>query len=326
MSRYIRQTTLPEVGTAGQERLKAADILVVGAGGLGCPALQYLVGAGIGRITVVDPDLVSLSNLHRQTLFREDQTGQAKVNAAARTLMALNSNCAITPFATALTPDNASQLIASANVVLDCTDSFAVSYILSDACLTQQTPLISASALGFEGYVGGFCANAPSLRAVFPDLPQRAATCATAGVMGPVVGTLGALQAQMAITVILGLDPSPLGQLVSIDLRNFRMSNFRFDTAPEPEQKLGFITPNAITTTDFTVDLRSRDEASASSPDTALWLRFDDFNTSRPTPKAGQHAVLICRSGLRAWQAARILQTYWNGPISLVAIGDLPET
>lgn len=326
MNRYIRQTTLPEVGTTGQKRLQTAHILVVGAGGLGCPALQYLVGAGIGKITVVDPDVVSLSNLHRQTLFREEQIGQTKVSAAAQALHALNSNCAISPVATALTPDNASQLIAAVDVVLDCADSFATSYILSDTCLEQKTPLISASALGFAGYVGGFCASAPSLRAVFPDLPQRAATCATAGVMGPVVGTLGALQSQMAITVILGLEPSPLGQLVSVDLRGFRMSNFRFDTAPEPTQKLGFISINAVNSTDFTVDLRSIDEAGAPSPDTVLRLTVDDFNTSRPTPKAGQHAILICRSGLRAWQAARILQSYWDGPISLIAIGDLLET
>ncbi|MBL4769218.1 MAG: HesA/MoeB/ThiF family protein, partial [Rhodobacteraceae bacterium] len=165
MNRYIRQQILPEVGVAGQARLHAAHIVVVGVGGLGCPALQCLVGAGIGKITIVDPDVVSLSNLHRQTIFGENQIGQSKVIAAAAVLSVLNSECTIIAIDVALSPINAETLIAKADVVLDCADSFAASYILSDACLTQKKPLISASALGFEGYVGGFCGGAPSLRA-----------------------------------------------------------------------------------------------------------------------------------------------------------------
>lgn len=322
MTRYSRQEILPEMGATGQARLSAAHVLVVGAGGLAAPALQYLVGAGVGRITLVDPDTVCLSNLHRQTLFREDQLGEPKAQAAADALTTLNSDVAVTALPVALTPSNATALVADASLVLDCADSFAASYILSDTCLAQNAPLITASVLGFTGYVGGFCGTAPSLRAVFPDLPDRAASCDTAGVMGPVVGTLGAMQAQMALSVLLGMDPSPLGQLITVDLRRFRTSGFRFDGAPEPDDMLSFIAPDTITATDYVVDLRGVAEAPMTVTPTATRLTVADFTTARPAPTAGQRAVLTCRSGLRAWQAARALQGYWNGDISLIAMGD----
>ncbi|MBL4597772.1 MAG: HesA/MoeB/ThiF family protein [Rhizobiaceae bacterium] len=214
--RYARQEILPEIGAAGQAQLQSSHAVIVGAGGLGCPALQYLVAAGLGRITIVDGDTISLTNLHRQTLYREDQTGALKADIAVETLRRLNSDCALKSVPHALTPANAEALLADANIILDCADSFAVSYILSDVCEEKCLPLISASALEFNGYVGGFCGGSPSLRAVFPDLPERAATCATAGVLGPVVGTIGAMQAQMAIAQILGLKHAPLGQLVTL--------------------------------------------------------------------------------------------------------------
>ncbi len=194
MSRYIRQETLPEVGTAGQAALRAAHVLVIGVGGLATAVLQYLVGAGVGHLTIVDGDVVSLSNLHRQTLFREEDVGRPKVDAAAVRLRSLNADCRITTLQIPLDPANASALVTPSTLVLDCADSFAASYILSDTCRVAGVPLISASTLGFAGYVGGFCGAAPSLRAVFPDLPDRATTCATAGIMGPVVGMIGAAQ------------------------------------------------------------------------------------------------------------------------------------
>ena len=323
MTRYARQQILPEIGADGQAALAAASALVVGAGGLGCPALQYLVGAGVGKITVVDDDVVSLSNLHRQILFREDEVGFGKAGATVKTLQALNSDVFLTAVNEPLTPSNVEALIKGQNVVLDCADSFAASYILSDACLAANVPLISASALGLTGYVGGFCGGTPSLRAVFPDLPMQAATCATAGVMGPVVGTIGAMQAQMALAVLLELQPSPQGQLVTMDMTTYRSGGFRFDDAPEPDTTLGFITAQDIQENDFVVELRGE----APTPVTPNARRHDvtDFSTLRPMPNKGQRAVLTCRSGLRAWQAARHLQGYWDGEISLIAMGDQPS-
>lgn len=323
MSRYSRQEILPQVGPAGQAAIRAARVLVIGAGGLAAPVLQYLVGAGAGHLTLVDPDTVSLSNLHRQTLFRMDDIGQPKVDAAAATLQQLNADCQIDTLQAALDPANAAALIAGHTLVLDCADSFAASYILSDACLVAGVPLISASTLGFNGYVGGFCAGAPSLRAVFPDLPDRAASCATAGVMGPVVGLIGAAQAQMALAVLIGQTPSPLGQMLQFDMASFRASGFRFDTAPEPEAGFRFIAPAQIGPADVVIDLRDTQEAPAPVIPTALRMTNAQI-ADQAFPDTGR-IVFACRSGLRAWQAASMLRAKRGGEISLIACGDTPE-
>ena len=323
MSRYLRQQVLPEIGVAGQARIAAAHVLVVGAGGLGVPAIQYLAGAGIGRITLVDPDRVEETNLHRQPIYGA-ALGQPKALAAAEFLRALNRGVQVTPHVAWATPANAPALIADADLVLDCADSFAASYLLSDLCLAAQKPLISASALGLSGYVGGFCGGAPSLRAVFPDLPESLATCASAGVLGPVVGMLGALQAQMALAVVLGLSPAPLGQLMRFDLRDYRSASFRFDGAPEPVAPHRFIARADVTPDDFVADLRDAAEAPRAAAPHARRLTVDDFGTHGPLPAPGQRAVLACRSGLRAWRAADRLRAVWPGEIALLA--DTPDT
>ena len=323
MNRYERQMILPQVGEAGQKALHDAHVLVIGAGGLASPVLQYLVGAGIGQITLVDPDIVDESNLHRQTLFGQSSIGLPKVKVAAKALQNLNPESRITPIVDTLDPTNVSTLVGPAGLVLDCADSFAASYILSDTCLALNTPLVSASVLGLAGYVGGFCANAPSLRAVFPDLPGRAASCATAGVMGPVVGIIGAMQAQMALSVLLQLTPSPLGQISQFDAQGFRSSGFRFDTAPEPSgAQFHFIAASDITSNDFVVELRGIDEAPAPVTPTALRQTVNDFGPNGPKPGSDQRAVLCCKSGLRAWQAATLLNQTWDGQIVLAALGN----
>ena len=317
MSRYARQ--VPVIGDAAQARLAAARVLVVGAGGLAAPVLQYLVGAGVGHIRLVDPDRAELSNLHRQTLFRMADLGQPKAEAAAAQLAGLNLECAVEAIVHALDPANVAALCDGVTLVLDCADSFAASYTLSDHCAALGLPLISASVTGTAGYVGGFCGGAPSLRAVFPDLPARAGSCAEVGVLGPMVGLLGSLQAQMALAVLVGIQPSPLGQLITAD--GLRLGGFRFDTAPEPDWQPRFIAVSAITPQDFTVDLRAADEAPLIRPD-AQRLCATAFGPGGPIPLPGQRAVLCCRSGLRAFAAAERLHAVWDGPITLVALGD----
>lgn len=326
MTRYARQICLPEIGVTGQDALRAAHVLVVGAGGLGAPVLQYLVGAGVGRLTLVDGDVVSTSNLHRQTLFREADVGKPKADVAAKTLRALNADCVIDTVIAPLDPANVTSVVTPCTLVLDCADSFAVSYILSDTCKALDTPLISASVLEFSGYVGGFCQTAPSLRAVFPDLPDRAATCATAGVMGPVVGIVGAAQAQMALAYLTGQTPSPLGQVLSFDMRNFRSSGFRFDTAPDPTPDLSFIAASDISASDFVIELRGTDEAETPIAEHAQRLTVAQFADQNLTPNPSQRAVFACKSGLRAWQAATQLRSHWDGKITLIATGETPST
>ncbi|MGD9917336.1 MAG: ThiF family adenylyltransferase [Paenirhodobacter sp.] len=302
MSRYARQTVLPEIGAQGQARLAAARVMVVGAGGLGSAVLPLLAGAGIGALRLIDPDIVAESNLHRQTLFEMGDLGRPKVEAAAAALSRRNPDCAVTTRIARLDPLIARAEISGLDLVIDAADTFVTSYTLSDICQARGVPLISAAVLARQGHVGGFCGGAPSLRAVFPDLPAQAASCESAGVMGPVVATLGALQAQMALAVLLNLTPSPLGQLLQIDLASWRLSGFRFDGAAEPEEPGPLIlSPGEITPEDITVDLR-RGEAAPDDP-------------------AGRRVVFLCRSGLRAWHAARQLQRAGHARVAIVGEG-----
>lgn len=316
MSRYARQMILPEVGPEGQARLGATHVLIVGAGALGVPALQYLTGAGVGRITLVDADGIEATNLHRQPLYRMADIGRPKAEVAAEVMAGLNPEVRVTPLLDWLTPANAADLVARADLVLDCADSYAASYILSDVCFAAGKPLISASALGLEGYVGGYCGGAPSLRAVFPDPSGNGATCATAGVLGPVVGTLGALQAQMALRVLLGIAPSPLGLFIRMDA-DLRFSQFRFDRAPESPGPR-FIARADLRDSDLVIDLRPEDEAPVTATPDAL--RLPDYGATGPLPDPGRRIVIACRSGLRAWRAANRLTGRWSGEIALLAL------
>ncbi len=322
MNRYARQIILPEVGEEGQKRLSAAHALVIGAGGLGAPVIQYLAGAGVGRMTIVDDDLVDESNLHRQTLFRMEDLDQEKAEAAAMFARRLNPDVSVYPIVQGLGPDNAEMMVRGADVVLDCADSFAVSYTLSDVCLRLNKPLVSASALQMSGYAGAFCAAAPSLRAVFPDMPDNLQNCAAAGVLGPVVGAIGAVQAQMAVNILLGIDPSPLGQLVTYDARSFAFGGFRFNGAEEPDTAFPFIAPEAITENDFVAEMRPETEAPVPAVAHALRMNAADFTETGPRPANGERAVMCCRSGLRAWRAAENLSKHWDGEIVLVAFGN----
>ncbi len=300
--RYARQEVM--IGAEGQARLAAARVLVVGAGGLGVPVLQYLVAAGVGHIVLVDPDRVEVSNLHRQPIYGR-YPGMPKVEAAALEMAALNPEVVVEARSCRLDPTNADGLVSAADLVLDCADSFAATYVLSDACLAAGRALISASVLRAEGFVGGFCGGAPSVRAVFPELPERAGTCATLGVMGPMVGMIGAAQAQMALTVLLG-DRTPLGMLLRFD--GLRPSAFRFDGAVE-QGGFRFIAAQDVREDDLAVELRD-EEPVPFVPWAVREVRAD-----------GRRVVFACRSGLRAWAAADRLRRDWPGEIVLVAMG-----
>ncbi|WP_282158393.1 HesA/MoeB/ThiF family protein [Shimia thalassica] len=317
MTRYVRQIQLPDVGDEGQARIARARVLVVGAGGLGSPVLLYLAGAGVGHLTILDPDHVEESNLHRQSMFRMADIGRAKAVAAAEAIRALNPEVMVDAQTCALTPANAPRVVEEADVVIDAADSFAVSYCLSDACLAARTPLISASALGQTGYVGGFCGGAPSLRAVFPDLPQSGATCATAGVLGPVVGTVGAIQAQMALRVILASDPSPLGQVVSVDLARFQFGGFDFANSPEPVHSFPFLSKDMLKADDLVIELR--DVAEVADPIVPAAVRMTSYMLDDLQETKGRRVVLCCHSGLRAWRAASQLQSRGFGSLAVMA-------
>jgi molybdopterin/thiamine biosynthesis adenylyltransferase len=320
--RYARQIVMPEVGPEGQARLARTCILVVGAGGLGCPVSSYLAGAGIGRLLLVDPDRVEESNLHRQPLYRMSDVGRLKVEAAREALAAYNPGVEIEALALRLWPDNAAELVARADIVVDAADSFAATYVLSDACREAGKPLISASVIGLAGYVGAFCGGGPSYRAIFPEMPARAADCASAGVLGPAVATLGLLQAQMALLLALGLEPSPLGRVVSFDARRLAFGGFSFAGAPEPlAGSFPFIAPSQLAAGDVVIELRGVEEAPVAAAPDAVRLSVEEIDRLPLDEIDGRRVVLCCRTGIRAAHAAGRLAALGASDLALMALG-----
>ena len=318
MDRYQRQIMLPEIGVSGQQRLAKARVLVVGAGGLGATLLPQLAGAGVGFLRVCDDDQIEVHNLHRQTLFAMQDIGQPKAEAARRVLNALNPECEVDVLTLRLSGSNLHTALRDIDLVVDAADNFAITWLLSDACMARNLPLISASALGRSGYVGGFCGGAPSYRSLFPQLPSSAANCSTAGVMGPAVATMGAIQAQMVLSVLLGLTPSPLGCMVNCDFVNWRFNQFRFDDAPEPhEPSIPFIDTQMLTADDCIVELRSLEEAPVSVAESVqriLPAQLVDWQ-----PPASGRIVLVCASGIRAGRAAGQLMARGYTHLALIA-------
>lgn len=229
MNRYARQTVLPEMGQEGQERLKSASVLCIGAGGLGSPALLYLAAAGIGRIGLVDDDAVDISNLQRQVLFKEADQGKPKVEAAKTALAELNSECKIEAYHERFSAENAEALLKNYDVIIDGTDNFSAKFLINDACVKFGKPLVYGSILGFVAQVSVFWAgHGPCYRCLYPKSPSgHIPNCAEAGVIGAMAGIAGTVQALEAIKMLLGLDwckekslEPLLGRLWMLDARN----------------------------------------------------------------------------------------------------------
>ncbi|XP_063234110.1 adenylyltransferase and sulfurtransferase MOCS3 [Bacillus rossius redtenbacheri] len=230
ISRYSRQIIMPEIGPRGQLKLKAASVLVVGVGGLGCPAALYLAGAGVGRIGLVDYDCVELSNLHRQVLHSEASLGQPKVQSAADSLRRLNGAVRVDCVRTVLDGAGAPAVLAGYDVVLDATDNAPTRYLLSDACVLAGVPLVSGSALQLEGQLTVYGHDGgPCYRCLFPEPPPPGAvtSCGDGGVLGVVPGTIGVLQALEAIKLVLGLPGVLSGRLLVFDAADCSFRSIR---------------------------------------------------------------------------------------------------
>jgi molybdopterin-synthase adenylyltransferase len=221
--RYARHIVLAEIGGVGQARLIAARVLVIGAGGLGAPLLQYLAAAGIGTLGVIDHDRVDLSNLQRQVIHRTADIGVAKVSSARRALLDINPEVAVIAHDERLAADNAERIVAGYDIVADGSDNFATRYLLNDLCYRLKKILVSAAILRFDGQISTYKAwqgtGHPCLRCIFPAAPSEDAvpSCAQAGVLGALAGTLGALQATEVVKEILGIGRSLSGRLLMYD-------------------------------------------------------------------------------------------------------------
>jgi molybdopterin/thiamine biosynthesis adenylyltransferase len=237
IERYKRHLVLHDVGGQGQQRIKAAKVLVVGAGGLGSPALMYLAAAGVGTLGVIDDDRVSLDNLQRQILHDTPHVGTSKVASAEAALGRLNPHVVVEAYPERLTAQNALQIVSRYDIIADGSDNFATRYLVSDACYLAKKTLVFAAVGPFDGYLSTLKPHAraaddqpfPSYRCMFPEAPPpgTVANCAEVGVLGSVVGVMGALQATEVLKEIVGVGRSLAGRLLIYDARAARFSEIK---------------------------------------------------------------------------------------------------
>ncbi len=238
LERYARHIVLPEIGGAGQQKLKRARVLVVGAGGLGAPVLEYLAAAGVGTLGVVDDDHVSLSNLQRQVIHDTAAVGDPKVASAAAAIARINPNVAVEQHALRLDEDNVRALVAAYDLVVDGSDNFDTRYAVADACEAEARPLVHAAVGRFDGSVTVLMPHTtgedgrpnPSYRDLFPEPPPRdlVPSCAEAGVLGALTGVIGTLQALEAIKVICGIGEPLVGRLLLYDALGARFETVKY--------------------------------------------------------------------------------------------------
>ncbi|GAB1855944.1 molybdopterin-synthase adenylyltransferase MoeB [Flavobacteriaceae bacterium MHTCC 0001] len=230
MSRYNRHIILPEIGPKGQDKISNAKVLVIGAGGLGCPVLQYLTAAGVGSIGIINFDVVELSNLQRQVLFGTVSLGKNKATAAKERLQDLNSDISITTYPEALTYQNAIDLFNQYDIIVDGSDNFETRYLVNDACIIAGKPLVFGAIYKFEGQVSVFnYQNGPSYRCLFPTPPQKDAVpnCSDIGVLGVLPGIIGSLQANEVLKLILSLGNVLSGKLLCYNALNNHTSSLK---------------------------------------------------------------------------------------------------
>jgi thiazole biosynthesis adenylyltransferase ThiF len=237
IKRYARHIILPEVGGKGQEKLLNSKVLVIGAGGLGSPAILYLAAAGVGTIGIVDFDVVDLSNLQRQVIHNTERVGTPKVESARRTVEMLNPDVKVITYNTRISKENIMDIIKDYDVVLDGTDNFPTRFLINDACYFAGKPLVSAAMLRFEGQVSVFDfrikEQSPCYRCLFPEPPPPGLvpSCQEAGILGSIGGIMGCIQATEAIKLILGIGEPLVGKLLIMDAlsMDFRKVKLRKD-------------------------------------------------------------------------------------------------
>jgi adenylyltransferase/sulfurtransferase len=308
--RYSRHLSLPGVGIEGQRRLKAARVLVIGAGGLGSPSAMYLAAAGVGTIGLVDFDAVDLSNLQRQVIHDTAAIGTPKLESAAARLRGINPGLVLHPFATRLTSANALDILAGFDIVLDGSDNFPTRYLVNDACVLLGKPYVYASILRFDGQVSLFSAKeGPCYRCLFaePPPPGLVPGCAEGGVLGVLPGIVGSIQALEAIKWVLGIGETLTGRLLLLDALTMKTREIRLKK--DPECPACGITPSLTRLIDY-------DAFCGVAPDRSVRLEVSAEDLAREI-KSGQSPVLLDVREPYEWEIARI------GGARLVPLGEL---
>jgi molybdopterin/thiamine biosynthesis adenylyltransferase/rhodanese-related sulfurtransferase len=325
---YSRQLLLKEIGAQGQAALARARVLVVGAGGLGSPVLQYLAGAGVGCLGIVDSDTLDASNLHRQPIYALAQVGEPKAALAEAAVKRINPAVRVEAHALRLNADNALALIRGYDVVVDCSDNFRTKYLINDAAVLAQRPAVFASVYQYEGQLQVYQPHPrhACLRCLWPDAVADGVVgnCAEAGVLGPVPGTFGALQALLTLKILLHLPGQLDGELLLLDFMNFSSLKIKAPRRAECHAPAcAHIREIAHEDVDIEVVLRSLADAKRQGLE-VIDIRTTEEFAERPTPvrhipmpvllanpdeiSAGRQYLLVCASGKRSLAAARELR------------------
>jgi adenylyltransferase/sulfurtransferase len=325
---YSRQLLLKEIGVAGQAQLARSRVLIVGAGGLGSPVLQYLAGAGVGHLGVVDADTLDASNLHRQPIYALADVGESKAELARAAVMAINPRVVVATHATRFTADNALEMVSAYDVVVDCSDNFRTKFLINDAAVLARRPAVFASVYQYEGQLQVFkpTTEHACLRCLWPDATADGVVgnCAEAGVLGPVPGTLGSLQALLTLKILLGIPGQLGGELLLLDFMNFssvklKAPRRRDCTAPtcavirdipreEPGLEIALPSLAAAAARHFEViDIRTPEEVAA-QPTQARHIAMAALLANPEMLSSTGRYVLVCASGKRSSAAARELR------------------
>lgn len=331
--RYIRQTSLAEFGSDAQSKLQKAKVLVIGAGGLGIPVLQYLNAMGVGTLGIVENDTVDITNLHRQVLYDESDIGKPKIKAIAKKLATQNSETNLLLFDTFLNVENALKIIADFDLVMDCSDNFPTRYLVNDACVILNKPFVYAALHGFEGQVSVFnYKGGLTYRCLFPDMPDPAQIpdCNTNGVLGIIPGIVGNFQALEAVKVVAGIGDVLSGSLLIYDglkqyaykikfppiTENLRIKSlqksYAFDTCPG-HQNIAveeFINLLETNKTMQLIDVRSPDEFAQFHLEKSKNIPLDGFESGFGEINFSKPVYLVCQSGIRSMKALNILKNH----------------
>ncbi len=353
-NRYSRHLMLNEIGEAGQHKLKRSHIVVLGVGGLGSPVAQYLAAAGVGKITVVDHDVVDASNLQRQTLFVTAQIGQQKAACAAERLIAMNNEINVAAVAERFTAKNARDVCADANVLIDCSDNLVTRYLASDTCAQLGIPYVYGSIAKFEGMIAVFDADVgPCYRCLHPNPPAANAiqNCADAGVLGVLPAVVGSIQATEALKFILGIGKSLTGRLLTYDALRMSFSELRLPKDPncrhcgpnkipaatEPSsddaacysERMDQISVSTLSTKLVTekhqiqiVDVRSKEEWNIGHLQDSIHLPLPELEREFHRIDGKVDVIFICRSGMRSDAAVHTFRQL-TGKDSLSLTGGL---
>lgn len=326
--RYRRHIQLEEVGISGQQKLGSAKVLVIGAGGLGCPILQYLAASGIGTLGIVDHDTVSLSNLHRQILYTTNDIGNNKALVAQQKLQALNSEILIEAYPTVLTVDTCLDLIKRYDIVVDGSDNFVTRYLINDACLLLDKPMVFGALYKFEGQVSVFNhKNGPSYRCLFPNPPAagEVPNCNEIGVLGVLPGIIGLLQANEVLKIILEIGEVLSGKVLYINTLNYQQRILKFSRNeavinsvkknPKPE---AVATDDCIFTNSMSlasleddsnilwIDVREVGETPIIKDENILNAPLSSFEITTDIQNDGRKKIFFCQSGIRSQKATQL--------------------